>query len=444
MSGPDVKRLRRVAVLGLGASGLAAVRLLRMKGVEVNVRDEGTTARVQTAAETARGLGAFVRLGPGEVDLGDVREFDLGIISPGMDPRVGIPREVFDARIPIWSEIELGYRFCECPIAAVTGTNGKTTTTELIDAVMRAGGKRSLASGNIGFALCDAVEQSSKLDVMVVECSSFQLEQIVDFHPRVAVLTNLTPDHLDRYRTMAEYLAAKVRIFENQGAGDAAVIHASLAHVKVRADRVTFSAMGHEADYTLGGGVILHRGKPVVDMKRTRLVGPHNAENAMCAIAAGRAFGVPDADITRALEAFEPARHRCELVATVEGVRYVNDSKATNTDAVAKALLAADGPVVLIAGGKDKGFDFDDIAPLVREHARAVVLIGETAEKIERQWPGVRCVRAKDMASAVAAARREARAGDTVLLSPACASFDMFQDYKDRGDQFCARVRGLK
>jgi UDP-N-acetylmuramoylalanine--D-glutamate ligase len=301
---------------------------------------------------------------------------------------------------------------------------------------MQAGGKRSLASGNIGFALCDAVERSSELDVMVVECSSFQLEQIVEFHPRVAVLTNLTPDHMDRYESLKDYLAAKLRIFENQTADDVAIMHAALAAVPVRARRVTFSAQGHPADYSLHDNVIFHGMEPLLDMARTKLIGPHNAENMMCAIATGRAFGVADADILRALREYQPAKHRCEVIGTVGGVRYINDSKATNTDAVAKALLSVKEPVVLIAGGKDKGFNFDDIAPVVAARTRAVVLIGETAPKIAKQWKGARCHRAKTLEEAVKLARSLAQPGDAVMLSPACSSFDMFRDYQDRGDQF--------
>jgi UDP-N-acetylmuramoylalanine--D-glutamate ligase len=435
------EQIKRVVVIGLGTSGEAAARLLAEQQKEVVVRDESGSVMLEQRAEGLRALGVSVELASG-LRLEDTR-FDLGILSPGIDPARPLVHSLSQARVPLWSELELAYRFCECPLVAITGTNGKTTTTELCYAVLSAAGKRTSAAGNIGVALSDAVRRSAELDVMVVEASSFQLEAVVDFHPRIAALLNLTPDHMDRYRFADDYLSAKLRVFENQDENDFAILHASFGDMSLKAHRVTFSARGHAADYTLKKGVIHHRGRPVLDMARTKLHGLHNAENAMVAMAVGHIYGIDEKVICGALAEYRPAPHRCEMVAEINGVRYINDSKATNTDAVAMALRSQAGPVVLIAGGKDKGFAFDDLADLVAERCRAVFLIGETAPAIEKAWGRERCRRMPDLASAVREAAKVAEAGDVVLLSPACSSFDMFKSYADRGEQFRKAVQSL-
>lgn len=432
---------KRVLVMGAGRSGLAATGLLCAQGSRVTVIDAGAGEKLEANAARFRGLGAEVMLGFG----GEPRAaaFDLAVVSPGIDPRRGWVPALESAGVPVWSELELAWRHCRCPVVAITGTNGKTTTTELCDAVLRAGGLQSRAAGNIGTALSSEVTDSGTLDALVVEVSSFQLERSSTFRPRVAAFLNFTPDHMDRYDCAGDYLAAKMRIFEHMGADDLAIANAALGLKGLRPRLETFSARVAGADFEMGGQRIEYRGMAVADLGTTRLRGPHNAENAMVAVAVGQFFGVGATQIQAALSGYVPAAHRCEWVGESGGVAFVNDSKATNPDAVAMALQTQGRPVVLIAGGSDKRLPFEPIADLVADRVRAAVLIGETAGQIEAAWPGVRCLRAGGMEEAVAVARAEAREGDVVLLSPGCASFDMFRDYADRGEQFKAAAKKI-
>lgn len=429
---------KRVLVMGAGRSGLAAAGLLCAKGARVTVIDAAAGERLEANAARMMAIGAEVKLDYAQNTIPPA--FDLAIVSPGIDPRVGWVPSLESIGVPVWSELELACRYCRCPIVAITGTNGKTTTTELCDAVLRRAGKRSRSAGNIGDALSGAAAASAELDALIVEVSSFQLERCLTFRPRVAAFLNFTPDHMDRYASSGDYLAAKTRIFRNMRDDDLAIVNASLGLMGLRSTRETFSAREPEADYTLRGRSIMYRGGALIDLGTTRLVGPHNAENAMVAAAVGRFFGIGRDDIQAALSTYAPAEHRCEWVGETGGVAFVNDSKATNPDAVAVALEAQERPVVLIAGGSDKKLPFEPLADLVARKVRAVVLIGQTADLIQAAWSGARCVRAASMEQAVEAARAEARAGDVVMLSPGCASFDMFRDYADRGRQFKAAV----
>jgi len=432
---------KRVVVLGLGISGMEAAKLLHDKGARVTVRDNGTSAKVAERATALRELGLRVETGPRVQTSAD---FDLAVLSPGIDPKAPLVETLHQAGLPMFGELELAYRFCECPIVAITGTNGKTTTTELIEAVLVAAGRRTRASGNIGTAFSAAVRESADLDVMVLEVSSFQLEHIVDFRPRISVHLNLTPDHLDRYKTMEEYAYAKRQMFRNQTVDDYAVLNASLVIPGLMAQAVTFSAMGLAADYQLVDGWLVARGGQVLEQGRTHLVGEHNAENMLAALAVADLYEVPRAVTAAALCAYHPLPHRLEKVGEVGGALFLNDSKATNIDALEKALIAMRTPVVLIAGGKDKGLDFTGMRSLLREKVRAVVLIGQMTEKLEAAWSSaVPCHRSATLAAAVNEAHVLAHRGDTVLFSPGCSSYDMFKSYEDRGDQFRALVQAL-
>ncbi|MEI9998818.1 MAG: UDP-N-acetylmuramoyl-L-alanine--D-glutamate ligase [Verrucomicrobiota bacterium] len=254
--------------------------------------------------------------------------------EPRHQPKTPLVQRLRQAGLPLFGELEIAYRFCACPIVAITGTNGKTTTTELVAAVLAAGGKRTTAAGNIGTALSEAVRESAQLDVMVVEVSSFQLEHIAEFRPRVSVHLNLTPDHLDRYKTMEEYEAAKWEIFRNQTADDFAVVNANLRLPPLRARKVTISAAGDAADYQLLDGWLVARGQPVLEQSRTNLIGPHNAENMLAALAVADLYDVPREAAVQALCAYRPLPHRLEKVAEIGGVTFLNDSKATNIDAL--------------------------------------------------------------------------------------------------------------
>jgi UDP-N-acetylmuramoylalanine--D-glutamate ligase len=330
------------------------------------------------------------------------------------------------------------------PIIAVTGTNGKTTTTELVAQMLNACGQRTVACGNIGKPLSEVAREKQLLDVLTVEVSSFQLEAIRKFRPSISLWLNFAPDHLDRYRSVAEYRAAKLRIFENQTEQDVAVVNAAEALRKIRPRRITFSAYSNRADFRLSDGAIVYENQPVLRLADTKLRGLHNIENLMATLAVGLARGLSFAQMVPAIRDYEPRPHRCEFVRELDGVEYVNDSKATNLDAVEKALAAQTKPVVLIAGGKDKGFTFDPLRSLVKDKVKSAVLIGEMAESIRRSWDGaVKSEIATSLADAVERARGLARAGDVVLFSPGTSSFDMFKSYADRGDQFRKLVQML-
>lgn len=421
-------------VLGLGISGMEAAKLLQSKGAAVTVRDNASDVTVTQRAETLRQRGV-------EVELGDrvktTTRFDFCVLSPGINPNAPLVQALRQAGLPMFGELEIAYRFCECPIVAITGTNGKTTTTELTDAVLAAGGKRTMASGNIGTAFSRAVRQTSNLDVMVLEVSSFQLEHIVEFRPRISVHLNLTPDHLDRYGSMEEYEVAKWQIFRNQTADDFAIVNVNVHLPEIAARKITFSAAGLPADYQLIDGWLVARGEQVLEQRRTNLIGQHNAENMLAALAVADLYDIPrEASIT-ALCNYKPLPHRCEKVAVIDGITFLNDSKATNIDALEKALLAMSSPVVLLAGGKDKGLDFTGLRPLLREKVKAAVLIGQMTEKLFAAWhSAVPCFMAATLSDAVNQAQKLAKQGDVVLFSPGCSSYDMFKDFEDRGNQF--------
>lgn len=428
-------------VLGLGDSGEAAAILLSEEGATVTVCDSVDGPRQREKAARLTPLGIRVLLGP-EADS-DPASYDVCVLSPGIDPATPLVRNVRKKRIPVIGEIELGFEECLCPVVAITGTNGKTTTTELTTAMLTGSGVRAIASGNIGLPFATAVRGSNLLDVMVLEVSSFQLETIRNFRPRVSVWLNLSPNHLDRYRDMDEYRAAKLRIFDNQTPEDFAVVNARDALPDLAARRITFSATLEEADFTLRDGIILYRGTPVLDQSTTLLPGIHNAENLMAALGIGLALGLDFERMAGAVTAYTAPVHRCEFVRELDGVRWINDSKATNLDSVEKAILSQKGPLVLIAGGKDKGFDFDPIAPLVRERVRAAVLIGEMKDRIAASWSGVDCRPVGTLEEAVSLARTLASPGDTVLFSPGTSSFDMFRNYGERGNRFKDAVQTL-
>lgn len=368
----------------------------------------------------------------------------MAVVSPGIDPAARLARNFSTSKIEMIGELELGWRFCETPVIAVTGTNGKTTTTELIAQMLNACAQRTIACGNIGKPLSEVARERKPFDVLTVEVSSFQLETIQAFHPSISLWLNFAPDHLDRYHSIADYRVAKLRIFENQTEQDVVVVNITEVLPKIRPRRITFSAYSDQADFRLSNGAIVYRDQAVLRLSGTKLRGLHNIENVMAALAAGLARGLSFAQMVPPLRNYEPRPHRCELVREVNGVDYVNDSKATNLDAMEKALRAQIKPVVLIAGGKDKGFTFDPLRTLVKEKVRSTILIGEMAESITRSWSGaVSSEIADSLVDAVERAHAVANPGDVVLFSPGTSSFDMFKSYADRGDQFRTLVQAL-
>ena len=432
----------KAAVLGLGTSGEAAAKLLQREGAEVTVFDSADTSQLRERAQQMEVLGIEAVLGP-DAGRGSVN-FDLTVLSPGIDPQVELVQNFLRQKAEFIGELELAFRFCNKPVIAITGTNGKTTTTQLVELMLQCAGVRTIACGNIGVPFCEAVERQDELDYFTVEVSSFQLETISTFRPHVAVWLNFTPDHLDRYRDLQEYRDAKFRIFEQQQAGDFAVVNARDQLSGLKSKTITFDAYPGEADFSVSGQSLLFHGEPVLDMQATSLSGIHNAENLMAALGVACALNIPWEKAAIGLSEYRLLPHRCEQVGEVDGVVFINDSKATNLDALAKALESQSRPVILIAGGKDKGFPFDSIAQLVKRKVKHAVLIGEMAARIERSWsPMVGCTQAANLTDAIAAALRNAIPGDTVLFSPGTSSFDMFKNYADRGNQFRQRVQKL-
>ena len=434
---------QNVAVLGAGLSGAAAAVLLREEGARVTVLDSaGEQNLLHSTLASLRENGVTVVCGP-EADK-DSANYDFAVLSPGIDPDSALARNFYSRGIEIIGELELGWRSCDLPAIAVTGTNGKTTTTELLAQMLNACGQRTIACGNIGKPLSEVARRRDQFDVLTVAVSSFQLETISTFHPAIAVWLNFAPDHLDRYSSVAEYHAAKLRIFENQTAADVAIVNSTENVGDVRARRVTFSAYDDQADFRLTEGTIFYRDSPVLRLAETKLRGSHNIENLMATLAAGQARGLSFTDMVLPLSKYEPQPHRCEFVRTVGGVDYVNDSKATNLDALEAALTAQTKPIVLIAGGKDKGFTFESLRPVVQERVKSIVLMGEMAGRIAEDWKGAAKTEiAISLADAVDRAHAAADSGDVVLFSPGTSSFDMFKSYVDRGDQFRALVHAL-
>ncbi|MCX8157420.1 MAG: UDP-N-acetylmuramoyl-L-alanine--D-glutamate ligase [Verrucomicrobiae bacterium] len=448
----------KVIVIGLGRSGRAAAAWLARQGAHVLAVDAADSPDLRRAAETLRTAGVEVQLAVKEPVAGP---FDLAVLSPGVPLEQPLVQRLQQAGTPLWGELELGCRFLRCPYVGITGTNGKTTTTELVERLLNHCGRRTVAAGNIGLPVCAVLEQSADYEILTLEVSSFQLETIQTFRPQVAVLMNVTPDHLDRYPGMEDYLRAKARIFINQQPEDWAVVQCDAWEqmraqgLGVNARRILFSATQPGGDLWLERGIICSRlpgwEGPLLDMRQCRLRGVHNAENLMATLGVAYALSLPKTPALNALKTYAPAPHRCEWVAEIKGVQYINDSKATNVDAVRKAILSmpqaeTSGPNIwLIAGGKDKGLDFHELGPLLAQRVKGAFLIGEMRHKMRAAWHlYVPCELVEDLPTAVKLAAGKAVAGDVVLLSPACSSFDQFRDYQHRGDVFRSVVLSLK
>lgn len=440
---------RQALVVGLARTGAAAARFLAARGARVAVSELKPEPAVAAAA-ALRALGVAVRCG-GHDDA-DFLAADLIVLSPGVPldlPALGKAR---GKGIEIISELELAWRFLRGTVVAVTGSNGKTTTTALLGKIFADAGRRTQVGGNIGTPLISLVETAADDSVNVVEVSSFQLEAITSFRPRVAALLNLTPDHLDRHASMSDYVAAKARLFGYQRGDDFAIFNADdrlateLAP-EVRAQRFWFSRQRRldVGSYVEDGWVVFAdaaRRERVLAREDIRLKGQHNLENVLAAVCAARLLAVPTENIRAAVTGFEGVEHRLEFVTESRGVAYYNDSKATNVDAALKAIDAFPGNLIVILGGKDKGGDFRPLREPLRVRARHVLLIGAAREKIAAQLDdGFPLEQVETLADAVARAAALAEPGDVVLLAPACASFDQFENYEHRGRVFKEEVR---
>jgi UDP-N-acetylmuramoylalanine--D-glutamate ligase len=447
-------------VIGLGRSGLASIEVLREHGVALYATDEKPRDELVEAIAAAESLGArFIE--PGEI--GSLVELlTCAVLSPGVPPTSPVVRALHEANIPVLGEIELAYRFCKAPIIAVTGTKGKSTTTALIGHLLRACGLQVRVGGNIGNPLIKEVRGASADEWIVAEVSSFQLETIRAFKPRVAVILNLEPDHLDRYYSMDEYAEAKYRICANQSLMDWFVgnlddpriraLHWSHGDARVQAKQLWFARESRDfATMYLRDGILTYAPiagdpRPVAIMPRDEipLSGDHNVQNVMAALLAALAIGCDLTQLREAITSFRPLPHRLEIVSEIDGVCYVDDSKSTNPSSVIAALRTYDRPIVLIAGGRSKGISFEVLGTEIRKRVKALVAIGEAAANILHAAEGVNGVEASSMEEAVRRARGFAAPGDVVLLSPGCASFDMFASAEDRGEQFAAAVTALR
>ncbi len=438
---------KRVLVVGLGKSGLAAALFLRRKGAQVTVSD------VRSAESLAKEIPALLEEGimveAGGHGLLTFRRQDLIVVSPGVPLDTPELAQVRSFGLPVIGELELAGRFLKGRILAITGSNGKTTTTALAGEILQGAGFLTLVAGNIGVPVVSLIEGSTDSTWSVLEVSSFQLESTEQFHPSIAVILNITPDHLDRHGTFENYALAKERIFAAQEANDSLVLNAENARAAEAATRSRarvywFSIEDKvEQGAWVEGGHVIYRSTPkaeiesIMPLGNIPLKGAHNVENVLAAVCACRLAGAPPDAIRRAIEKFQAVEHRLEYVATVNGVEYYNDSKATNVDATAKAVAAFSGGIHLILGGKDKGSDYALLAQLLRERVRTVYTIGSAAAKIESHLRGVVSIRScETLANAVNAAAGAARPGEIVLLAPACSSFDQFENYEHRGRVF--------
>jgi UDP-N-acetylmuramoylalanine--D-glutamate ligase len=439
---------KRVLVIGLARTGSECARFLARQGASVLVSDLRSREELNPAVAALAGLPIEYRLGGEEPNW--LAGIDYVVPSPGVAMENRLLREAVARQIPILSEIELACRFFAAPVIAITGTNGKSTTTTLIGQIFRSGGHRAFVGGNLGAPFIGAV--SERWDWGVVEVSSFQLEWIEEFRPRIAVLLNISEDHLDRYPTFADYCRAKERIFEAQGADDFAILNRDdplvwKAREGVRARVVSFGAAETSEGVFSTPDEIVWRGageEERYSLRHVKLLGVHNRENMMAAVAAAKCAGISRPVIQMTLEGFSGLEHRLEFVREKSGVRYYNDSKGTNVGAVVKSLASFDEPVILLAGGVDKGGDYAPLQAPVKQKVRRLIVFGEAKEIIAgslKQF--TETVIVNDIREAVADAAAHARAGDVVLLSPACSSFDQFRDYAERGKVFKSLVQDL-
>jgi UDP-N-acetylmuramoylalanine--D-glutamate ligase len=446
---------KRVLVVGLGKSGLAAALFLRERGARVTVSDTRSAAALGEQIPALLEAGIMVEAGGH--GLLTFRRQDLIVVSPGVPLETPEVKQAAQLGLTVIGELELASRYLQGEVVAITGSNGKTTTTTLLGEIFKDAGYRTQVGGNIGLPVIELIPESNPETWNVLEVSSFQLETTVEFRPKIAVVLNITPDHLDRHKTFERYQAAKAKITANQGPDDFLVLNAEdkatqMVAAKTKAQIYWFSSARRikQGAFVHGESIffLAQEGgtpEPVLPVSEIPLKGAHNVENVLAAVCAARLAGIGAETIRKTVAAFRAVEHRLELVRTVAGVEYYNDSKATNVDATMKAVASFAGGIHLILGGKDKDSDYTLLAPLLRERVKAVYTIGSAAEKIERELDGVvKIVKAGTLGTAVGEAAQAATAGDVVLLAPACSSFDQFENYEHRGRTFREAVLALQ
>lgn len=425
---------KKITVVGLARSGMAAAFLLRKRGAEVYATDCGNSDDLRKNAKLVAKKGIRVEIGTHT--RGFVKRKDLVVISPGVPEDSPVLKWAAEEKIPVIGEVELGYLCCDAPIIAVTGTNGKSTTTTLIGEILKKAGRKAVVCGNIGNPFCGEISKVKKNSVVVLEVSSFQLESIKEFRPYVAVVLNISQNHFDRHPDLKSYIKAKARIFENQKRSDWAVLNYDDPLVR-----------GLKAK-TKSKTIFFSRKKGIPKMvcrkEELKIRGEHNIENVLACLCVASIFGVKPGVIRKALLAFKGLEHRFEHVADIGGIEFINDSKGTTVLATMMALESCDKPVILIAGGHDKGSDFRRARPVIASKVKVLILIGEAKDKIRKHLNGaVPSIEAGSMEDAVKKAYSSADSGDCVLLSPMCASFDMFRNFEERGKVFKQAVKGL-
>lgn len=448
---------KRVTVIGLGNSGVNAALLAAKHGAKVFATDAGINPGLKKTKEKLETKGISVEIGVHTEAF--VKGSDLVVVSPGVEDSSDAIKWAVKHKIPIIGEMELGYRFCKGRIIAITGTNGKSTVTTLIGEILKMGGKDVVVCGNIGNSLCGEVSKIKKDTWVVLEVSSAQLEHIEKFKPYIAIILNITDDHMDRYKDFYEYFNYKLKIFQNQDENDILILNYDAENLRrlkgLARSRVLFYAKEQNpaSGFDISAYVkeewiccIYGEGeKEVMHTKDIRLKGIHNIENVMASSLAGMIVGVTERSIRDTIRDFTGLSHRFETVAVIDGVEYIDDSKGTTVDSTKRAIESCDKPVILIAGGKDKHSDYSVVKSVVEEKVRHLVLIGEAAGAIKKALIDVVQIHeAKDMAAAVETCAKLAEPGWTVLLSPMCSSFDMYKNYKERGDKFKEAVNKLK
>ena len=450
-------RNKDVLVIGLGGRGRAACELLQRCGARVVGVDSADNDDLRAGMEQLRPLGIEVALGATSFPR---RSYSLAVVSPAVAKSQRLVQAITETKVPVISELELGFQQAKCLSIAVAGTNGKGTTAEMIERILVNNHRKTLLSGHRARPVCSVVEQSRELDYLILQVNSFQLELTEYFRPAVAVLMNVAPDHLERYTRAEDYIRANARLFKNQQAFDWAIVQSeALAKLKelgvpIPAKTVTFSAKDQTADIYLDRGLVIGRlanwDGPLLNTDQCQIKGPHNAENLMAALAVGHVLRLPLENMVEPLKTYSAGPHRFQLVDEINGVQYINDAKATTVDALEKALLATRGKaggeanIWLIAGGQDKGLDYHDAGPLLSKRVKGAFLIGEASEKIRAAWSlFTPCKIFDTLVEAVVEAAQCASLGDVVLFSPACSSFDQFRNYQHRGERFCAAVKSI-
>jgi UDP-N-acetylmuramoylalanine--D-glutamate ligase len=443
---------KKILVVGLGKTGVSLCRFLAPQGALITAFDNAAATDLGTVPVELQNLGVKLQLG--QLRPTGMQGFDLIVASPGVPPELPWLQEAVAQGVPLLGELELASRFVHRPLVAISGTNGKTTTTTLVGEMLKASGKNVVVGGNIGTPLVNLIPLQDKADCLIVEVSSFQLDTASTFRPQAAALLNVTADHLERYSGFEAYVASKASLFRNQGPNEVAVLNADDPWLQPLTTRIKSRVYSFSTQKLLTRGawrgessleVCLDNGlKAQFPLEQIRLLGEHNQENILAALLLSLVMGATPEACARVLARFTGLPHRMEWIETIDGVDFYDDSKGTNVGAVVKSLGYFSGPVILIAGGRDKGGDYSPLAPLFVHRVKELILIGEARERINQALGNLAPTRmATDLPHAARLAWKTARRGDVVLLSPACSSFDMFKDYAERGRIFQAAVREI-